>query len=145
MDAEALELGYLIKRAQQALRNTIDPALFDVGLTMAQYAALYHLRRHSGASNAELARLSFVTPQTMVRIVVDLEQRGLISRTRSSHNARVLESQLSPQGSAALDRAQDRVDAVHDRMLDGVLPSEIKRLSKSLVHIAEALERGLQI
>lgn len=43
----------MIKRAQQALRNAIDPALADLGLTKAQYAALYNLRRHSGASSAE--------------------------------------------------------------------------------------------
>ena len=38
----------MIKRAQQALRNAIDPALADLGLTKAQYAALYNLRRHPG-------------------------------------------------------------------------------------------------
>ena len=68
----------MIKRAQQALRNAIDPALSDLELTTAQYAALYNLRRHPGASNAELARLSFVTPQTMVRIVSGLERAGLV-------------------------------------------------------------------
>lgn len=134
------DLGYLIKRAQQAVRNTIDPALSDLGLTAAQYAALYNLHRHPGASNAELARLSFVTPQTMVRIVVGLERAGLVSRTPSPRHRWVLQARLSGEGTRVLGLAQRRVDAIHADMLRGIPPQELEQLRGWLTHIAVALE-----
>jgi DNA-binding MarR family transcriptional regulator len=137
---EGDDLGYLIKRAQQALRNAIDPALSDLGLTTAQYAALYNLRRHPGASNAELARLSFVTPQTMVRIVAGLERAGLVSRTPSPRHRRVLQARLSTKGARVLGLAQRRVDAIHATMLRGIPPPELERLHGWLTHIAVTLE-----
>ncbi|MGO8873366.1 MAG: MarR family winged helix-turn-helix transcriptional regulator [Acidimicrobiales bacterium] len=137
---EANELGYVIKRTQQALRNAIDPALADLGLTMAQYAAMYTLHRHPGTSNAELARLSFVTPQTMVRIVADLERRGLLYRTPSPAHGRVLEADLSDRGNNLLKRAQRRVDLVHARMLEDVPAIETERLYRWLTQIATRLE-----
>jgi DNA-binding MarR family transcriptional regulator len=140
MDATANALGYTLKRAQQALRNTIDPALADLGLTTAQYAALYNLHRHPGASSAELARMSFVTPQTMVRIVADLEERGLLSREPSQAHARVLQARLSDDGEAVLQRAQHRVDLIHTHMLEGIPTAEVERFHGWLTHIAARLE-----
>jgi DNA-binding MarR family transcriptional regulator len=140
VDATASDLGYSVKRAQQALRNAIDPALAGLGLTMAQYAALYNLRRRPGASSAELARMSFVTPQTMVRIVTDLEGRGLLSREPSQAHARVLQARLSEDGEAVLQRAQRRVDLVHAHMLEGIPAAEIERFHGWLIHIAARLE-----
>ena len=139
---DADDLGYVIKRAQQALRNAIDPALSDLGLTAAQYAALYNLRRHPGASNAELARLSFVTPQTMVRIVSGLEHAGLIRRAPSPAHRRVLQARLTGKGASALRQAQHRVDAIHAHMLYGIPPAETERLLGWLTRIAVTLEES---
>ena len=139
---EADDLGYVIKWAQQALRNVLDRALSDLGLTTPRYAVLYNLRRHPGASNAELARLSFVTPQTMVRIVTDLERQGLLQRAPSPSHARVLQTRLSDQGASMLRLAQRRVDSIHATMLEGIPPAEIERLLRWLTHIALRLDES---
>jgi DNA-binding MarR family transcriptional regulator len=60
-------VGYLVKRVQQALRRRCDAALKPTGLSMAQYAALRALAEHPDASAAELARLCFVTRQSLRR------------------------------------------------------------------------------
>jgi DNA-binding MarR family transcriptional regulator len=137
---EANELGYVIKRAQQAIRNAIDPALAQIGLTAAQYALLYNLARHEGASNAELARLSFVTPQTMVRIVADLERKGLLTRAPSPQHARVLQAHLTASGARLLKAAQRHVDAIHARMVEGMPDAKRQQLADALIHLAERLE-----
>jgi DNA-binding MarR family transcriptional regulator len=80
----------------------MDSGLSEAGLTAAQYAALANLEESAGLSNAELARRSFVTPQTMVRIVAALEDRGLVTRTRRPGNARILETELTDAGREAL-------------------------------------------
>src|ERR1700722_9693573 len=73
-------IGYLLKRVQHSLRSRMDKVLESKGLTTPQYAVLSFLENEPGASSAELARRSFVTPQTMIRIVENLETLGLIRR-----------------------------------------------------------------
>jgi DNA-binding MarR family transcriptional regulator len=137
---ESNHLGYLVKRVQQALRNAIDPALSGRGLTTAQYATLYNLQRHPGASNAELARHFFVTPQTMVRMVIDLKRKGMLTRWPPPSHAGVLEARLTEDGASALQSAQDLVDEVHVRMLAGRSPAEIEQLAAWLTEMASGLE-----
>jgi DNA-binding MarR family transcriptional regulator len=137
---EAHELGYLIKRAQQAVRNALDPALAQSGLTAAQYAVLYNLARHDGASSADLARLSFVTPQTMARIVADLERKGLLTRTPSPQHGRVFQAHLTTTGARLLGDAQRHIDSIHVQMLEGMSDAQRRQLAAALTRIAERLE-----
>lgn len=71
-------LGFALKRLQQTLRGAMDAALDEHGLSTPQYLVLALLGEHPGSSNAELARLSFVAPPTMLRMVETLNAAGLI-------------------------------------------------------------------
>ena len=68
--------GYLIKRVQQSLRRLCDAALRPTGLSMAQYVALRALADHPDASAAELARLCFVTRQSLQDLLAGLAPRA---------------------------------------------------------------------
>jgi len=108
-------LGYQVKRLQQALRARMDGVLAEHGLTMPQYSVLAQLAERPGISNADLARLSFVTPPTMIRIVTTLEELGLLSRVDRPAEGRARATQLSPAGErllAAASAAVAVVDAV---------------------------------
>lgn len=108
--------GYLLKRVQHDLRGRIDSALAALDLTASQYAVLTNLEEAHGLSNAELARRSFVTPQTMIRIVTRLQQRGLVSRTSRHGNARVLDTELTEAGRSAVAAGHVIVDKVEAEM-----------------------------
>jgi len=69
-------LGYVLKRAQHALRTSIDDELNHLGLTTAQYNLLSAVAVERGISNASLARMAFVTAQSMQGIVANLEKQG---------------------------------------------------------------------
>ena len=71
-------IGYLIKRVQQGLRRQCDAALKPTGLSMAQYSTLRALAEHPEASAAELARLCFVTRQSLQDVLAGLRAAGLI-------------------------------------------------------------------
>src|ERR1700739_530440 len=71
-------IGYLVKRVQQGLRRRCDAALKPTGLSMAQYAALRALAEHPDASAAELARLCFVTRQSLQDLLTGLRTAGLV-------------------------------------------------------------------
>jgi DNA-binding MarR family transcriptional regulator len=113
-------IGYLLKRAQAALRLRMDQALAARGVTTPQYAALSALEAEPGISNADLARKSFVTPQTMIRIVENLESLGLVVREPHPTHGRVLLTTLSPKGKRLVASCHEDVDAVQERMLNGL-------------------------
>lgn len=136
------EIGYVIKLAQQALHTAIDTALSIHEITMSQYAVLFNLSRRPGASSAELARMSFVTPQTMIRLIQALEHKGLVLRVRSSESSKILEAQVTPKGERILQIAQDAVDAVYSRMLDGIQDNQLEELSSSLKRMIRQLEQS---
>lgn len=132
-------LGYELKRAQQALRASMDQALEELGLTTPQYAALAALEDTPGVSSAELARRSFVTPQTMHAIVAGLERRGLLTRAAIPGRGRLLAAELSEDGRHVVDRAHGVVRAIEERMSAGLSQAERQQLLTLLGRCAQAL------
>ena len=61
--------GWLLKRAQDALNAAMTATLRDFGATLPEYAVLTALAEEPGLSNADLARRTFVTPQTMNQVL----------------------------------------------------------------------------
>lgn len=135
-------VGYQMKRAQHALRNGMDGALREVGMTVAQYAALSALEAAPGLSGAELARRGFVTPQTMNGILVNLEKAGLLERRPHPEHGRVLQAYLTGNGERMLSRAHTLVEAIEGRMLKDLTEDERGRLLSVLRGCADALEDG---
>jgi len=138
--AKENEVGYLVKRVQLALRATLDATLVGLDLTTAQYAVLYHIARSPGASNAELARLSFVTPQTMIRLVHGLERKHFLLRRPSPRDPHTLEARLTKDGTRVLRTAQRQVDSIHERMLGSLSTAESEQLATRLTYLAQQLE-----
>ena len=137
--SQAQAAGYLLKNAQQALRSAMDSGLRDVGITTPQYAVLAFLDESPGLSSAELARKAFVTPQTMNRIVTNLEMAGLIERDPHPESGRVLSTRLSIRGRNLLAESHRRVGQVEERMVGGLTVAERRQLGDLLDRCAKAL------
>ncbi len=133
-------VGYVLKRAQHALRRSMDDALTAVDLTTPQYAVLIALVEEPGLSNAELARRSFVTPQSMIRVVAGLEHRGLIARHEHVGNARVLDAELTDAGRDVASQAQAIVAEIESAMVANVDPGDIAAATRALGAMALNLE-----
>lgn len=133
-------IGYELKRAQHALRLAMDQALRQLRLTTPQYAALVSLEQERGLSSAELARRSFVTPQTMSAIVANLEQRRLVERGPRSDHGRILDTRLTARGAKLVAAAHDRVRAIETEMASGLSGRERSRFVRMLRSCREELE-----
>jgi DNA-binding MarR family transcriptional regulator len=136
-------IGYQMKRAQHALRVEMDRAVREVGMTTAQYAALSTLEAAPGLSGAELARRSFVTPQTMNAILANLEAAGLVVRRPNPEHGRVLQAYLTEMGEESVAKAHGLVEAVERRMLDRLSHEDRRWLLETLRGCADALEGGV--
>lgn len=111
------DLGYLLKKTQHALRMHMDNALKKLSLTTPQYAVLSQLELNPGVSNADLARASFVTAQTMHGIVKNLEKLKLIKRKSDSEHGRVLCTELTNKGRNLLIKARVLIQSCEKEML----------------------------
>ncbi|WP_256251906.1 MarR family winged helix-turn-helix transcriptional regulator [Streptomyces sp. yr375] len=108
---------YLVKQLELAIRSFMDEALRPYGLTTVQYTTLAVLQHRRGLSSAQLARRSFVRPQTMHEIVCSLEQRGLLERAHAPGNRRIMEARLTGEGEELLAACEPAVLALEDRLL----------------------------
>src|SRR5690242_14935925 len=133
-------LGYQVKRLQQALRARMDGVLAQHGLTMPQYSVLAQLAERPGISNADLARLSFVTPPTMIRIVTTLEDLGLLSRVDRPAEGRARAAQLSPEGERRLAAATTDVRSVDAVLWNAASDADRPAVIAWLTTAAEHLE-----
>src|ERR1700739_1173229 len=113
-------VGYLVKRVQQGLRRRCDAALKPTGLSMAQYALLRALRDHPDASASELARLCFVTRQSLRDVLGGLRTAGLVALADAQGRGRARALQLTPLGLRCLKDSHAAVEAVEAEMLHGI-------------------------
>jgi DNA-binding MarR family transcriptional regulator len=133
-------VGYLVKRVQQSVRRQCDAALRPSGLSMAQYAAMRALADHPEASASELARLCFVTRQSLQDLLAGLSSAGFVRDARVPPRGRARPLELTPIGAKRLRAAHTAVMAVESRMLEGISASARRQLSASLDRCAQNLE-----
>lgn len=132
-------VGYVLKRAAVALRAAMDVALRPLELTVPQYACLELLGQRPGQSNAELARGTFVTRQSMNQVLRGLQERGLVSRPATAAHGRALPTQLTPDGQRVLRTASTAVARVQRRMLAPLTFDGQQRLQHDLATCADAV------
>jgi DNA-binding MarR family transcriptional regulator len=133
-------VGYLVKRVQQGLRRRCDAALRPTGLSMAQYAALRALAEHPEASAAELARLCFVTRQSLQDLLSGLRAAGLVETADAPPRGRARSLRLTRRGSRQLKAADDAVFGVEAVMLHGISLGAQRTVAEALLSCAENLE-----
>lgn len=136
------QLGYTLRQAELAWRKNLEQPLRELGLTIPEYSTLRALERSPGASSAELARIALVKPQTMNRLVLQLEQDQLITRTTSTSNLRVLHAELTSSGKALLTKATRLVRRLETAAVTGLSEPEHRQLLDLLARCTATLERG---
>lgn len=132
-------IGFALKQAQHALRTRMDSELRQIGLTTAQYAVLAFLAVEPGASNAELARRAFVTPQTMQAILVAMERGGFIARMPHPDHGRVQTTELTARGLEALEAASVMAGDAEARLHAAAAPLDPQTVTAMLLRLADAL------
>ena len=136
-------VSYVVGRLDRALRRRLGETLRPHGLTVLQYTTLSVLRARSGLSNAQLARRSLMTPQSMNEVLAALVGLGLVRRDPDESHGRVIRTRLTPQGAARLELCDRAVDSLEKEMLAGLAAGEREELLAGLRHCARMLGAGI--
>jgi DNA-binding MarR family transcriptional regulator len=132
-----------VARLDRALRHEIDERVRPHGLTVARYTALSVLAARTGLSNAQLARRSYITPQSMSQVIVALERDGMIERSPDPAHRRILRAQLTRKGRRVLTACDAAIDAMEDEMLSDLAGDEREALLERLKASVRRLGAGL--
>ena len=135
-------LSYVVGRLDRALRREIAALVRPFGLTVPKYTALSILRDRPGLSNAQMARRSYVTPQSMNEVLASLEADGLIVRAPAANHGRVLEVALSDRGNEVLAACDRAVTHMENAMLADLDAAGREQLREALIDCVHRLGAG---
>jgi MarR family transcriptional regulator, organic hydroperoxide resistance regulator len=104
MRPAAQELGKALKSCLSAVRRLRGRENRAHGeLSDAQYGLLFNLVEHEAMPTSELACLANLSPATATGMLDGLVAAGLVSRTRSERDRRVVLTSLTQHGRALVD------------------------------------------
>lgn len=127
-----------LRRVFQVVNEHSKKAERETGLTGPQLWAIKVIAEAAPIKVSELARRMYLHPATAGGILDRLETRGLVSRTRSLTDRRVVEVSLTDHGTYLVDNSPE--------VAQGLLVSGLEKLpEKKLLHIAESLEDMVKI
>lgn len=135
-------LGYLLRQAHAAVRLKMERTLADLGVTSPQFAVLTMLNAYPGLSGADVARLTFLTPQTVGVIIRNLERDGAITMTPHPVHGRIQQWTLTPRGAALLNACRQRVLELEKRLARGLDIKAETAIRRWLAGIAAELHEG---
>lgn len=125
-------VGYLVKRVRMALGSAIDHEMADYEVSHDQWGILIMIAQGHGDTAAELSRETLCDTGSMTRMIDRLEAKGLVSRTRSADDRRVVRLALSDAGRALADRLPAVMVRVLNRHLAGFSEAELEALKAFL-------------
>jgi DNA-binding MarR family transcriptional regulator len=132
-------IGYLLRQASVALRGAMDRTLADLGVTTPQFSVLTMIAAYPGLSGADLAKLTFLTPQTINVVVRNLERDGAIEKTAHATHGRILRLHATAKGQALLKRCRARVAEVEAQFGGLLSKNEEKTVRRWLSAVAGTL------
>ena len=109
-------LAYLLRQANAASRLSMERELAGLGVTSPQFVVLTMLKAYPGLSGADLARVAFLTPQTVSVIIRNLERDGAIRKTPHPVHGRVLQWTLTSHGTTLLEKCRHIAQAQERRL-----------------------------
>ena len=140
-------IGYLMGRTMNIVKEAVDHELTPTGLTHAQWVPLLKLYTGEASTVAELARETQVDVGAMTRTLDRLEKKGLVRRVRSSEDRRVVNVELTDDGSATAKQIPAVLCRVQNAHLRGftqeewqLLKSMLRRVLDTAVELQEERE-----
>jgi DNA-binding MarR family transcriptional regulator len=121
-----------MKRTFLRFRTLMDEQLRPRGVTTAQVQVLFAVRTTPGSSGAQLARSCFITPQSTQSLLKQLENSGLIERSKDKVNDRIVTTRLTPAGEQ-LAKEVDKISVeLQESIWQGISYDDLAQMNATL-------------
>jgi DNA-binding MarR family transcriptional regulator len=91
-------VGYLVKRAHALILDCLEPVFEAHGFTFVQYQVLAWLRDGIAVNPKDICTQFRHNSGALTRVIDQLEERGLLERSRRDRDRRKVELDLPPAG-----------------------------------------------
>jgi DNA-binding MarR family transcriptional regulator len=137
-------IGSLLSRVRVEMLTAVgreleaDRKLAPLGLSAAQFIIIASLAKAEGPMSAsDLCKGISYDAGAMTRMLDRLESKGLIRRTRSAEDRRLMHLELTDEGRAAWPRMREISMSVANRYLRGFTKAEARQLEGFLGRMLE--------
>lgn len=136
------QLCFALYSTSLLMTKVYKPLLQTMGLTYPQYLAMLVLWERDGLTVGEISSRLLTDPGSLTPLLKRLESEGLLSRTRSKDDERVVIVNLTEQGLALKTRAQKEIP--HCILTaSGMNPEALKALQHQLLKLRGNLQNQL--
>jgi MarR family transcriptional regulator, lower aerobic nicotinate degradation pathway regulator len=132
--------GFLIRRAHQISISIFEQECQGIKLTPVQYGILTVLHTLPGIDQTCLARKLGLDKVTILRVLRDLENRSLITRSSHPCDKRSYSLTLSSHGQILFKESQKHVNAAYTKLASGLTEVELSKLLKLLKKFNSSLD-----
>ncbi|CAD5110034.1 MarR family winged helix-turn-helix transcriptional regulator [Zestomonas carbonaria] len=135
------QLCFALYSTSLAMTKVYKPLLQALNLTYPQYLAMLVLWENDGLTVGELSQRLLTDPGSVTPLLKRLEAEGLLKRTRSSSDERVVELRLTEKGRAL----QQQAELVPGCILKatGQSTDELQALKQELVELRARLQQAI--
>ncbi|MFH8533493.1 MarR family winged helix-turn-helix transcriptional regulator [Streptomyces tendae] len=141
---EASSLIDAVVRFERAVTRIGNDRLRPWKMTLSSYTALRILANRPHLTLAQLARRCYVRPQTMTRIVAELENRDFVARSAHPESERALSLRVTETGMAALGEMNAEVLKISDTLNTTLATDDIVATDQRLRRAAVVVENELR-
>jgi len=132
------QLGAAFKGAMAAVRRLRGRETHRPGsLSNAQYGLLFGLHAGAELSARDLAECADLSAATVAQMLETLEAAGLVARTRSDVDKRVVLTSLTARGREVLDERKARVEPRWRAALEEFSAGELRTAAAVLARLAD--------
>jgi len=141
MPTKHIDFGFRVARIARRLRQAVDAELRAYGLTDATWRPLAYVGKlGGGVRQKELAMALSIEGPTLVRLLDNLERRGLIERREDEYDRRARGIYLTTAGHDLAVRVAKVGTEIQLRLLASVPPEDLETCQRVLAQIEHQLD-----
>jgi len=129
-------VGHQLVGVMMLMRREVEARMAEHGLTDSQWKPLWLIKSGRADTSLEIARQLDMDAGAVTRMVDRVVAKGLVERTRSDSDRRVVHLRLTPAGEAAVAEVPHVLAAVNNDFLRGFSETEWKQLRKFLARMS---------
>src|SRR3954447_21756149 len=134
-DASPFALGLLLRRAHWRAAGVMEEALRPLGIELRHFAVLIVLVDRGPTVQRDLAAATGSDKAGIMRVVDDLERKGLAVRRSVPGDRRVRAVEMTSKGLELFDAAHAAAEPLAERLISPLTPDEAEQLTDLLNRI----------
>jgi len=134
-DPSPFALGLLLRRAHWHAAAVMTEALRPLGIEMRHFAVLLVLVNRGPTEQRHLVEATGSDKAAIMRVVDDLERKGLAVRKSVPGDRRVRGVEITPEGLDLFDAAHLAAEPHAERLVSGLAPGEAEQLKDLLTRL----------